>query len=380
VTGPGDAELRERVRGLLQAVDPPAAPVDFIIRRGRARRLRRAGAVAGGLALAAIIAVATLLTPSRAPGPAGAPLSVIVPAAGVTGADGVFARGTADGLAWRLALQDIADPGYGCLAAITVNGTDANLVEPNPQNYAAVAFGPAAPGLGFAFIQLPADVAGVVLDGRETVRETTATVCGLRYRLAGFAYRLAHPPRVTAAGTQTDYQLPLMGAPGPGPAAGSQTYGIWTNVGSPGGETAQGTVASGRDWSMTLLLDAGGDCYEFNSVTMPGNPITDACGPVGTPDGTETIVALPLSSPPARIHGPTGYALQVSPATYRLKATLSDGSTQLVTPHVVGGRRYAAFSVGTSLRLERLTWLDAAGKAFASTTALPRSGYTQFQP
>jgi hypothetical protein len=66
--------------------------------------------------------------------------------------------------------------------------------------------------------------------------------------------------------------------------------------------------------------------------------------------------------------------------TYRLRATLSDGSTRLVTPRVVGGRKYAAFEVGTWLRLDRLTWLDAAGKAFASTTALPRAGYTQFQP
>lgn len=77
---------------------------------------------------------------------------------------------------------------------------------------------------------------------------------------------------------------------------------------------------------------------------------------------------------------PTGYAVQVSPGTARLRATASDGSIRLVTPRVVAGRRYAAFVIGTSLRLKRLTWLDAAGKAFASTTSLPQSGYTQFQP
>ena len=65
--------------------------------------------------------------------------------------------------------------------------------------------------------------------------------------------------------------------------------------------------------------------------------------------------------------------------TAHLRATLS-GSTQLVTPQAVDGRRYAAFAVGTSLRLTRLTWINAAGKAFASTIALPRSGYTQSQP
>jgi hypothetical protein len=47
---------------------------------------------------------------------------------------------------------------------------------------------------------------------------------------------------------------------------------------------------------------------------------------------------------------------------------------------MVNGRRYAAFAVGTSLRLERLTWLNAAGKEIASTTVLPQFGYAQFQP
>jgi hypothetical protein len=35
---------------------------------------------------------------------------------------------------------------------------------------------------------------------------------------------------------------------------------------------------------------------------------------------------------------------------------------------------------GDSLRLNRLTWLNAAGQAIASSTGLPRYGYTQFQP
>jgi hypothetical protein len=115
-------------------------------------------------------------------------------------------------------------------------------------------------------------------------------------------------------------------------------------------------------------------------MTTPGTPQIGACGPVSTPAGAETIMALSLSYAPAGVHGPTGYAVQVSPETSRLRATLSDGSTRLVTPRVVGGRKYAAFTVATSLRLVRLTWLDAAGKAFASITALPRAGYTQFQP
>jgi hypothetical protein len=155
---------------------------------------------------------------------------------------------------------------------------------------------------------------------------------------------------------------------------------VWTNVGTPGAETEQGILASGQGWSITVLLDAGGDCYHYESMTTPGTPQIGSCGPASTPAGAETIMALSLSYPPAHLHGPTGYAVQVSPATAHLRATISDGSTQLVTPRVVGGRKYAAFAVATSLRLVRLTWLDSTGKAFASTTALPRAGYTQFQP
>src|SRR6266550_1972010 len=108
------------------AVEPPMAPVDAIIRRGRGIRLRRAGMAAGGLGVVAIIAAATLLPSPPTPTPQQPPLPVTVPASGIAGPDGVFASGTADGHPWRLAAQDIADRGYRCIPAITVNGTDAD--------------------------------------------------------------------------------------------------------------------------------------------------------------------------------------------------------------------------------------------------------------
>jgi hypothetical protein len=44
-----------------------------------------------------------------------------------------------------------------------------------------------------------------------------------------------------------------------------------------------------------------------------------------------------------------------------------------------GGEDFSAFVVSRWPRLVRL-WLDATGKAFVSTTSLPESGHTQFQP
>jgi hypothetical protein len=397
VSGPGHTELRPRVRELLQAVEPPMAPVDAIVRRGRGIRLRRAVTVAGGLGVVAIIAAATLLPSPPAPVPQPPPLPVTVPASGIAGPDGVFASGTADGHAWRLAAQDIADPGYRCIPAITVNGTDADLVSPDPGNGADVAIGAAAPGIGFAFVQVPDGIEGLIVDGQESVPAIAVTVCAQHYRVAGLAYRLKHPPRLTAqyagpawpktkhstAGGSPDwpavYPLPLISAQPPG-VAGPQTYGLWNHVREAGTKPTRALLASGTAWSIELIFGAAGDCYQFISPGSPGDPETSVCGPISTPEGPETIMAMPLSYPPVGLKAPTGYAVQVSPDTARLRATASDGSTQLVTPRVVAGRRYAAFVIGTSLRLERLTWLDAAGKAFASTTSLPRSGFTQFQP
>ncbi len=379
--------------GLPQVIEPPA-PVDSIIRRGKGIRLRRAVAAVGCLSLGGIIAAATVLAPPPTLAPQESTLSVTVPASGTAGPGGVFASGTVNGHSWRLAVQDIADPGYRCIPAITINGTYADPVYPAPENGADVAIGPAEPGVGFAFVQLPADVEGLVLDGKERLPATTATVCGQHYRVVGFAYRLTHQPQITAVRARPGWpklrmsgdndaqdlpavtQLPLTST---ATAPMSQTDGMWNNVGTTGAETASGILASGQDWSIRLLFGPGGDCYEF-SASSPNNPDIGACGPISTPDGPETIMALPLSYPLGADNGATGYALQVSPVTTHLQATLSDGSTRLVTPQVVGGRRYAAFTVGRSLRLTRLTWINAAGKEIASTAALPRYGYTQFQP
>ena len=179
MTATEDRELRRTLHGTLGSVQPSPVPIESIIRRGRAVRLRRAGAAVGVLALAAI-AVAALAPPgSRQPTvPAAAPVGPVSP-------DGVFAQGSAGGHAWRLAVQDIADPGYPCQPAIVLNGTDADPVYPAPGNLAAVALGPALPGVGFGFIQLPATVSGVVVNGQANVPAVTVTACGLSAALSG---------------------------------------------------------------------------------------------------------------------------------------------------------------------------------------------------
>jgi hypothetical protein len=376
VTVTEDTELRRRVDDMLRAVQPSVVPLDAIVRRGNGIRLRRAGAAVVGVGLAGIIAVTTLALHAgrQSASPAAARTGPAAPG-------GTIAAGIADGHPWRLAVQDIADPGYLCVPAITLNGTDADPVYPGAGNTAAVALGPALPGIAFGFIQLPAAISGIVIDGRRDVPAVVVTACGYRYRVAGFAYSLARAIRISVAnpppGWPAVFDMPSVASHPPVTAVTAQTAGLWINAGQVPGAAASGLLASaghpGLGWSIRVSFGTGGDCYSFSSSGDLNSIQMGACGPVSTPDGPETIMALPLA-------GSTGYAVQVSPGTAHLEAVLSDGSSELVTPRVVDGRKYAAFAVPASLRLSSLAWLDAAGGVIASTTGLPRYGYVQFRP
>jgi hypothetical protein len=376
MTATEDRELRRALHSTIGSVPPSPVPIEAILRHGKGIRLRRAGAAAVGVLALIAIAVAALAPTGSRPGTA---------PAGATAPDGVFAHGSAGGHAWRLAVQDIADPGYPCQPAIVLNGTDADPVYPAPGNIAAVAVGP---GVGFGFVQLPATASGVVLNGRANIPAVTVTACGLSYRVAGFSYSLARTARVTVtnppAGWPSVLPVPQLSIEPPSAATTPENAGLWINSYLAQGETTPGVLdagsVSGPGWSIQIQFGTGGDCYAFSAQGSAGSAQMGYCGPVSTPDGPETIMALPLGIPSYPATGATGYAVQVSPATARLKATLSNGSSELAAFCVVDGRRYAAFVVRDPLRLSRLTWIDARGRVMASTTALPQYGYVQFQP
>ncbi len=377
MTATEDRDLRRALHGTLQAVPPSTAPLEAIIRRGKVIRLRRAGAAAGALALAGIIAVTSLALRS------GQPPAVPAAAPAVTaGPGGVFASGIADGHPWRLAVQDIADPGSRCVPAVVLNGTDADPVYPTPGNAASVAPGQAVRGVAFAFIQLPASVGGVVVNGHQNLPAVIVNACGHRYHLVGVSYSLAGPLRITLAKPYPGWPADVFV-----PTPTTQDEGLWINgdtaEGAPApaimasATLASGTLPGGSGWIIKLQFGPGGDCYVFASSL--GGTQMGYCGPVSIPAGPETIMALSLGFGAPGV-GAVGYAIQVSPGTARVRAVLDNGSSVLATPRMVDGRKYVAFVVPSPRSLHRLIWLDAANQVIASTTAVPLYGYTQFQP
>jgi hypothetical protein len=381
LTATEDRELRRALHGMLQSLQPPPVPLETITRRSKRIRLRRAGAAVATLGLAGVIAVASLaLRGGQQPEvPPAAPAITARP-------DGVFASGVADGHPWRLAVQNIADPGYRCLPGITINGSDADWVYPDPGGEGVVGLGPALPGFGLGFIQLPADINGVIVNGHHAPA-VAVTACGDLYRIVGFAYSLAEPLQVTVTNPPPGWStitMPVVSIQPPGPATTPENPGLWINTGSASREAYNQTVGSGalpggQGWIIKVQLGTGGECYEFDGSSSLGSDAQMGyCGPVSTPDGPETIMALPLGFPSGT--GATGYAVQVSPRTARVEAILSDGSTETAALRVVDGRKYAALVVPSPLTLSRLIWIDARGRVIASTTGLPMYGYVQFQP
>ncbi len=383
-----------------------------LIRRAGTTRLRWGA----GVVLAAAAATAVLLVQAahpvtgrpgpaqaspagRAHGPAPAISSVMT---GTAAPDGVFAEGGAGNRPWQLAVQDIAVPGSGCQPAVTLNGNDADPLFPRPAMITPVgslAFmmpGPAMPGVGFAVIRVPADVSWVWLDPAPVnglqvgLPPATVTSCGERFRLAGFAYPLAGTLRIHASTATRGlrYTVPrALSAPRPSLAA-PQVDGVWQDMDSAHAQVAATTLATGtafgQRWSIQLGFGTAGDCFTLSTAYIDDSANakperTSFCGPVSTPHGLTTIMAMALGSPAGNGQG-VGYAVAVGPGTARLTARLSTGAAFPVTPATAAGRRYAAFFVPSPARLTRLIWENAAGHEIAAIQGLPDYGYTEFQP
>ncbi|HLK74437.1 MAG TPA: hypothetical protein VKU77_12410 [Streptosporangiaceae bacterium] len=375
-------------------------------RRMRSPRVRFAGVAV----LAGVVAAAAVLVPASRPAARSAAPARLAPSAredSVTNGvahlgPGMFASGTANGKQWQLVAENIADPGFGCVPAVSVNGNDADplLADQHPLEQspvgdpAFVTLGSGVPGAGFAFVQVPADAdwlwADPVGSFQLGVTPVTVTVCGRQFRLAGFAYPLAATLRLHLSFRDRaggNYTVPAALSAPRGSADAPQVDGMWQSPDPAQNPVAAGTIASGtlfgEHWSIRVTFGKAGDCFSVSTAPPAGSTadrLSQAgCGPISTPQGPSTIMVLPLGSPHPGVVG-VGYAVSVGAGVDHLTAELTDGSNVSAQPLVVDGRKYAAFFVPGQLRLFWLNWVDATGRSIAGTTGLPGYGFMQFSP
>ena len=387
--------LRQVLREETSQIENGPAPVDAILRRGRAIRARRRGAA---VSCVAVLAVAVAVTAGmQAFGTPGKPAPVALPghpaglAVTLNTADprapgGVFASGTADGTPWRLAVRNIARPAPWCLPAVMLNSRDGDLLFYQPgrtpliSNTAFLTNPGGQPGAGYAFAEVGSGVTRLAVtlrDGtRLTVRPVAVRLCGQRFHLAGFGYPAAGVAQVAAyLGNRATFSYhppatlfgPRASAPGafadPGP---------WYNTKSRG-NAASGPIGSGQaggaTWRLSMSLGSGGQCYTGSAGRRGSHGRAEECLPVQAPPAGVALSSVPF--PPTAAAGLTGYAGLVSPRTGYVIARLSDGTARKLTPVDMGGRKYFGLAAAHGARLVRVTMYDAAGRAFASTAAIP---------
>lgn len=381
---------------------PPPVRLDQITQRARAIRSRRARMAAIPVLAGVVAAVALLIPRAHPAGRLTPPGQHVAITNTTTGLGSAFAGGTADGRAWQLTVQNIADSGFRCLPGVSVNGDDAEPLFPDPHLLrqtpvgapAFVTLGAELPGVGFGFVQVPSDATWLWADPVGSfqlgVAPVTVAACGQQFRLVGFAYPLTATLRVHVSfrgRPAGSYTVPTaLSAPRTSPDD-PQVDGLWQSPDPAQGQVASAEIASGNAfgdrWSIRVAFGKAGDCFSISTSPPSGSNANGlwqaACGPINTPNGPSTIMVLPLGSPHPGVVG-VGYVVSVGSAPDHLTAELSDGSNVSARPLVVDGRKYAAFFVPGALRIFWLNWIDPSNRPIAGLTGLPSYGYIQFSP
>jgi hypothetical protein len=150
--------------------------------------------------------------------------------------------------------------------------------------------------------------------------------------------------------------------------------GVWEHLGATPPNAAAAAIGSGRlgagHWRITVTLGATGECFAGASSGAGGYTASTACQPIGLPPATVALHPLAFAAQPRRY----GYGALVSPRAAVVVATLSNGTTERITPVTVGGRGYLALALPSGTTLTRLALRDRSGHAFATVTSIPPAG------
>lgn len=361
MTGNEGQELRERLGGALDVIEPSPAPLGAVLRQGKAIRRKRRAGIAACIAVAAGIAIAvpSLLPNRSAPQPASPPKPVITVHPGRTSVPGEIAYGTVNGEPWKIVLGkdgSVRSPGF----AIAGSG------------YAQFSLGPGQDasfaGMGNEhlvnhFGQVRRDVVTLSVslsDGRVLVLRPV--------ELFGRSY----------VGFQVPAQLAITKMVANGPY-GELGYAVafkgmvanWLRTDEPVPPMITARIASGvtdgKTWSITGYAGPWGLC--FSVIDLAAN--TTDCMP-SSPSGRQPIrlmmTDLGTASQPGDFIG------RVAPDVASMRLSLAGGRTETVPAVTLAGRKYVGLAYPASAGITGWAVYDAAGHALASGSGAPSLG------
>lgn len=362
MTGNEGQELRERLGGALDVIEPSPAPLGAVLRQGRAIRRKRRAGIAASIAVAAGIAIAVpSLLPSRsAPQPASPPKPVITVHPGRISVPGEIAYGTVNGKPWKIVL-----------------GKDGSVRSP----------GFAIAGSGFAQVSLdPGQDASFGGMGNEHLFNhfgpVRRDVVSLSVTLSDGRVLVLRPVELFGrpyVGFQAPVQLAITKVVANGPY-GELGYAVafkgmvenWLRTDEPVPPVVTARIASGvtggKAWSVTGYAGPWGLCFALVDP-VDGNGADCLPSPPHSSRPVKLIEAGASRAPEAGLV--LGWAAP-DVASYRL--SLAGGGTESVPIVTLAGQRYFAFGDARPADVTGWAAYDAGGQVLASGSGAPSLG------
>ena len=360
-----ERELRDRLSGLLDGLDPTPAPVARVVRRGKLIRMRRWVSAAAGFAVVAAGAALLpgLLQPQRAVPLGPLHYKVTILPVGQHVRHGVIGRGVTDGKHWQVVVS-----GSHAFPMLITRGVDspwlqAPVVQGSPASLESEAgeSGKARYAIIYGAVSRAVTRISISLPDREVLNLTPVTWSGYRWVSVVIPDRVRIVRAVAYSGTrELAYAVPF----------GNTELTSWWRPGQVGPDRLNRSVGSGVvsgiPWHATAHIGPWGYCYTLPGgtgycsdattspeIVPPGHAISYlGCGPLGS------------NSPNAPEAGLAAAALDIR----RVVLRFSDGSTASFPAIEVSGGRLFGFAIPAHLTVVRATAYDAAGHMVGSTS------------
>ncbi|MGO8956207.1 MAG: hypothetical protein ACLQFR_02350 [Streptosporangiaceae bacterium] len=360
-----ERDLRDRLTGLLDSLDPSPAPVARVMSRGKGIRMRRWISVAAGLA---VIAAGASLLPGflqQTPLPS-APMhyKVTVQPLGKHARGGVIAAGVTDGKHWRVVLS-----GSHGTVMTTVKGMP--LMGGGSQGPVATGW-PAAfesesggPGTGAAIISSivsrTVTSIGISLPDGEVLSLKPVSWGGHRW----VAVVLPSGVRIVRAtaysgGRELAYSVPF----------GDVGLNVWWLPGQVGPARLTRTIGSGVvdgvSWVARANIGPWGYCYTYAS----GNVCIDSrTNPQVAPAGhlVSYLTCGPLDSGDGQSTGASSGIATAALSVRKVVLKFADGTTESFPAIEINGSRVFGYAIPSHRKLEQALAYGQGGVLLGST-------------
>jgi hypothetical protein len=362
-----ERDLRARLGGLLDTIDPAPVPAARVMKRGRVIRMRRWLSAAAGVAVLAAGAVVLpgLIQGDGAAGPmASKHYQVTVQNLGSTAKGGVVGVGTINNKRWRVVLDKPMGDGCSPQPYLLICGSTYDVpAGPREVNLSASGGGSTQFQLG----TVGADVTRVVmrLSNGSALNLWPVSAYGRRW-VAVAAPSGAMVEAESFVG-RTEYRYAV-----PNVTDGFAQFATWLRPGQPGLPRAFASVGSGSvdgvawqasvkigPWGYCSSAAGGGDCV--GAVTPPaiGKPLVQfACAVLYTASTTKQVGAASVVVLPRGVKN--------------LVLRFADGSQLRLVATYVGGTRALGFGLPVRPRVVSADEFGFAGQFLGTTSALWR--------